>query len=205
MKSRVALTGFGIGIFGLVFFLAGIGKPPMLIFDEPLYVDGARSLLSGTQDLNPEHPPLAKFFIAAAIKIAGDRAFGWRLAGAVFGALTLVAVFFWTLLLLRDYALALTAAGLTFFNNFLFVMSRVAMLDVFYFAFVLWGILAFTAALLLDTSLARRRVLLLTSGLIFGLGTACKWSHAHAGVGCRACSHLRPGVLAAVLSLRPAI
>lgn len=176
MENRVTLTGVGIGALALLFFLAGIGKPPMLIYDESLYVDGARSLLSGAQDLNPEHPPLAKFFIATAMRISGDSAFGWRMAGAVFGALTLMAVFFWTYLLLRDYALALTAACLTLFNNFLFVMSRVAMLDVFYFAFVMWGVVAFTAALLLETSVARRRVLLVCSGLLFGLGTACKWN-----------------------------
>jgi len=176
MENRIALTGLGIGALALVFFLAGIGRPPMPIFDEPLYVNGARSLLSGTQDLNPEHPPLAKFFIAAAIKVAGDTPFGWRLAGAIFGALTLVAIFFWTYLLLRDYALALTAATLTLCNNFLFVMSRVAMLDVFYFAFVIWGVLAFTAAILLEISLPQRRALLGASGLLFGLGAACKWN-----------------------------
>lgn len=176
MKNRVWLTGFAIGVFGWAFLLAGIRTPPMLIFDESPYVNGARSLLSGTQDLNPEHPPLAKFFIAAAIKVAGDNAFGWRLAGTGFGALTLVAIFFWTYILLQDYALALIAASLTFFNNFLFVMARVAMLDVFYFAFVIWGVLAFTAAIVLEISLAQRRALFVASGLLFGLGTACKWN-----------------------------
>jgi len=176
MENRVTLTGLGIGALALALFLVGLGKPPMLFFDEPLYVDGARSLLHGVQDLNPEHPPLAKFFIATSIEAAGDTPFGWRLAGAIFGAFTLTAVFYWTYLLLGDYALALTAAALTLFNNFLFVMARVAMLDVFYFAFVMWGILAFTAALLLEMSLPRRRGLLLLSGLMFGLGTACKWN-----------------------------
>jgi dolichyl-phosphate-mannose-protein mannosyltransferase len=90
--------------------------------------------------------------------------------------LSVVAIFFWAYLLLGDYPLALTAAGLTFFNNFLFVMARVAMLDVFYFAFVMWGILAFSAALLLEISIIRRRALLVLSGLMFGLGTACKWN-----------------------------
>ena len=176
MRGRLALTATGIGVLALAFFLAGIGGEPWLFFDEPAYVGGARSLLSGTQDANPEHPPLAKFFIAGAIKLVGDNPCGWRLASAVFGAFTLVAIFLWTYLLLRDYALALTAAALTLLNNFLFVMSRVAMLDVFYFAFVMWGVLAFTAAILLELSLAQRRVLLLISGLLFGLGTACKWN-----------------------------
>ncbi len=176
MHSKVPLTGFGLGLFALVFFLAGIGNPPLYILDEYPYVNGARALLNGTQDLNPEHPPLAKFFIAAGMKIAGDTPFGWRLTSAVFGALSLVAIFLWSNLLLRDYLLALTAAILTLFNNFLFVMARVAMLDVFYFAFVIWGILAFTAAVLLDTTLPRRRALLLSSGMLLGLGTACKWN-----------------------------
>jgi len=176
MSKRIALTGLGLGAFALILFLAGIENSPSPIFDESSYVIGARSLLSGAQDLNPEHPPLAKFLIAGGMRLSGDNPFGWRLAGAALGALTLIAIFLWTYLLLRDYTLALTAAGLTLFNNFLFVMSRVAMLDVFYFAFVMWGVLAFSAAILLDLSLARRRVLLGASGLLFGLGAACKWN-----------------------------
>jgi dolichyl-phosphate-mannose-protein mannosyltransferase len=176
MKNRTALTAIGIGVVGLSLFLRGIGNPSLFVFDESMYVIGARAILGGTEDTNPEHPPLAKFLIAAAMKIAGDNPFGWRLAGAILGALTLVAIFLWTYLLLRDYRMALTAAGLTLFNNFLFVMSRVAMLDVFYFSFVIWAVLAFTAALLLDVSLRRRRLLLAASGVLFGLGTACKWS-----------------------------
>lgn len=50
------------------------------------------------------------------------------------------------------------------------------MLDVFYFAFVLWGVVAFTAALLLEIDLAWRRVLFAVSGILFGLGCACKWN-----------------------------
>jgi len=176
MKNRVALTASILGVLSLGFFLAGIGQPGICIYDEPLYVKGARSILSGHQDLNPEHAPLAKFLIAAAMKISGDTPLGWRLASALFGALTLAAIFLWTYLLLRDYAIALTAAALTLLNNFLFVMSRVAMLDVFYFAFVIWAVLAFTAAIVLEISLAWRRVLLATSGLLFGLGVACKWT-----------------------------
>lgn len=176
MPNRVTFTGLAIGVLSLSFLLLGIGRPSVPIFDEYSYVTGARSFLNWTQYTNPEHPPLAKMLIAAAMKAAGDSPFGWRLAGAVCGALTLMAIFFWTYLLLGDYRLALTAAALTLFNNFLFVMSRVAMLDVFYFAFVMWGVLAFTASILLDLSIVKRRVLLLTTGLMFGLGTACKWN-----------------------------
>jgi dolichyl-phosphate-mannose--protein O-mannosyl transferase len=167
---------------------------PFFVFDEYPYVAGARSFLNGNQDLNPEHPPLAKILIAGDMQVAGDNPFGWRLAGAVCGALTLVAIFFWTYLLLGDYGLALTAAGLTLLNNFLFAMSRVAMLDVFYFAFVIWGVLAFTASIILDLSLAKRRILFLTTGLMFGLGTACKWNAVVSLAGV--------GLIAAIMYLR---
>ena len=86
MKNRISLTAIGVGTVALGFFLAGIGNPPLYVFDEGLYVIGARSILTGTQDPNPDHPPVAKFLIAGGMKIAGDTPFGWRLAGAVFGA-----------------------------------------------------------------------------------------------------------------------
>jgi dolichyl-phosphate-mannose--protein O-mannosyl transferase len=114
--------------------------------------------------------------IAAGIEAAGDNPVGWRAASAVCGALTLMAVFLWAHLLLRNYALALTAAGLTLFNNFLFVMSRVAMLDVFLEMFLIWGLVAFSAAFELDLTVAKRRILLCLAGVMWGLAGACKWS-----------------------------
>ncbi len=176
MGNRVGITGAAIFILSLSFFLFGIKRPPLYVFDEPLYIVGARSFLHGTENTNPEHPPLAKILIAGGMKLAGDNPLGWRLASAICGSLTLAAVFFWTYLLIPDYNLALTSAVLTLVNNFLFVIARVAMLDVFYFAFVMWGLVAFTAAIKLDVSILQRRILLLSSGLMFGIGTACKWN-----------------------------
>ena len=177
VRNRIVFTGLVVGVLSLSFFLIGISRPAGFIFDEGAYVRGARSFLQvGGQDMNPEHPPLAKILIAGAMKVAGDNPLGWRVASAVCGSLTLVAIFFWTYLLLGDYALALTAATLSLLNNFLFVMSRVAMLDVFYFAFVMWGVLAFTASTVPGFSVMRRRLLLFAAGLIFGLAIASKWS-----------------------------
>jgi len=176
MTNRLTLTALLLGILSLGLFLLGIGKQSSYVFDEYPYVSAARAFLAGAQDANPQHPPLAKILIAGGMKLAGDNPVGWRLAGAICGSLTLVAIFLWTYLLLNNYGLALTAAALTLCNNFLFVMSRVAMLDVFYFAFVMWALIAFTAALLLPLRLTQRRLLVLGSGLLFGLGTACKWN-----------------------------
>ena len=156
--------------------MAGIDKPATLVYDELSYVSSAKAFLAGAPNPNPEHPPLAKLLIAAGIEAVGDNPVGWRAASAVCGALTLVAVFLWAYLLLRNYALALTAAGLTLFNNFLFVMSRVAMLDVFLEMFLIWGLVAFSAALELNLTVAKRRILLCLAGVMWGLAGACKWS-----------------------------
>ena len=156
--------------------MAGIDRPATLVYDELSYVSSAKAFLAGAPNPNPEHPPLAKLLIAAGIEAVGDNPVGWRAASAVCGALTLVAVFLWAYLLLRNYALALTAAGLTLFNNFLFVMSRVAMLDVFLEMFLIWGLVAFSAALELNLTVAKRRILLCLAGVMWGLAGACKWS-----------------------------
>lgn len=156
--------------------MVGIRRPSGFFFDEQAYVSSARALLTGAPNPNPEHPPLGKYLIAAGISLAGDNPLGWRLSGAVCGALTLIATFLWTNLLLHDYRPALTAAALTLLNNFLFVMSRVAMLDVFSVMFVMWALVSFTAAVELELDAGVRRVFLLFSGLLFGLAAACKWN-----------------------------
>jgi dolichyl-phosphate-mannose--protein O-mannosyl transferase len=80
-------------------------------------------------------------------------------------------------LLLEDYGLALTGAVLALFNNFLYVFSRTAMMDIFIVAFSLWGVLAFLATLKIDNLKAGSRgALLLFSGVMFGCAMACKWN-----------------------------
>ena len=50
--------------------IASIDRPPSIVWDEVWYVGDARSIFSGTGELRPEHPPLAKLFI-----VAGDYIF----------------------------------------------------------------------------------------------------------------------------------
>jgi len=110
------------------------------------------------------------------MKAAGDNPLGWRVAAALCGALTLAAVCLWALLLLRDSRLASFAAGLTLFNNFLFVMSPVGMMDAFLMVFLMWSLVAYSAAIALDLSVGRRRFLFCCSGVLIGLAGACKWN-----------------------------
>jgi dolichyl-phosphate-mannose-protein mannosyltransferase len=174
--GRLALTSLLIFVIALAFFLAGIGNPPRNYYDELSYIASAKAFLTNGPNPNPEAPPLGKLLIAVGIKLVGDNPVGWRMAGAVCGALTLVAVFCWTYLLSGSYPLAGFSAALTLLNNFLFVMSRVAMMDVFLVFFLAWGLVAYTAALELDITTAKRRLLLCSSGILVGLAGACKWN-----------------------------
>jgi dolichyl-phosphate-mannose--protein O-mannosyl transferase len=110
------------------------------------------------------------------MRAAGDNPFGWRVAAAVCGALTLPAVFLWAYLLLDNAGLAYVAATLAFLNNFTFVMSRIAMMDAFLMFFLMWSFVAFTAALATDMSAGSRRALFGLSGLLVGSAGACKWN-----------------------------
>src|SRR5260370_31900420 len=113
--------------------------------------------------------------MAIGMKAAGDNSFGWRIAGAVCGALALVAVYFWAYLLLQDSRLASLAAALTLLNNFLFVMSRIATVDAFLMFFLMLILVAYTAALPLDGRCATGRLLFPLSGVSVGLAGGGKW------------------------------
>jgi dolichyl-phosphate-mannose--protein O-mannosyl transferase len=179
--DRPAISAVILGAVGLSLFLAGISRPAILYYDEGFFVPEARTFLYGAPDPNSllhslAKPPLGKMIMALGMKAVGDNPVGWRVAAALCGALTLVAVYFWALLLLRDSRLAFLAAGLTLFNNFLFVMSRVGMMDAFLMFFLMWSLLAYTAAIALDLGTGRRRILLICSGVLMGLAGACKWN-----------------------------
>jgi dolichyl-phosphate-mannose-protein mannosyltransferase len=170
-----------LGVASLSFLLAGIGRPAFMYYDEGVYVPEARAFVQGQLDAdtkmhNLARPPFGKMLMAIGMKVAGDTPFGWRVASAVCGALTLAAVYLWTLLLLRDPGAAFFAACLTLLNNFLFVMSRVGMMDAFLVFFLMWSLVAYTAAIGLDLGARRRRILLICSGVLMGLAGACKWN-----------------------------
>jgi dolichyl-phosphate-mannose-protein mannosyltransferase len=120
---------------------------------------------------------MGKLMIAAGMKAMGDNPVGWRVMSAAFGSITLVGVFLWVHLLFDDYAIALSAGVVTLLNNFLYVFSRTAMMDIFLVGLLIWGLLRFTAAVKLDNlSKGRRRVFMVFAGTMFGLFCACKWN-----------------------------
>lgn len=174
---RTLLTALLLGSGSFLFFLAGISNPPSAIFDERSYVDAGSAILSGAPDPIPVVPPLGKLLIASGIRLAGNNPLGWRLPSALFGALALAGIFLFLELLLGDYSLALAGSFLALLNNFLYVLSRTAMVDVYIVSFAVWGLLAFLAALKFDhLGGFARRALLAFSGILLGFAVASKWN-----------------------------
>ena len=176
-RMKTTLPAVALGLASFLFFLWNIGTPKDYGIDEFIFVPAANALLAHAPDPDPEGPPLGKLIIAVGIKVLGNNSVGWRVASAAFGSLTLVGVFFWVCLLADSYSAALTAALLTLLNNFVYIFSRTALLEIFFIALLIWGLMGFTAALKLrDASRTARRGWLLFSGIMFGFAGACKWN-----------------------------
>src|SRR6202790_4826545 len=155
--------------------LVGVTIPEKFVFDEVHYVPAARQIsnpASAQPMLNRMHPPLAKQLIALSIRSFGDGPLGWRYPAVLFGSLVIVAVYLCGLALFASEEAAIASALLAFFNQMLFVQSRIAMLDIFSLAFSLFAIAAFMHGF------RRRRPHLwfALAGLAFGFSIACKWS-----------------------------
>jgi dolichyl-phosphate-mannose-protein mannosyltransferase len=169
-------------IFALIIFvvshfalLIGVTTPDKFYFDEVHYVPAARQMLEPVMPvpmLNPMHPPLAKQLIALSIRTFGDVPLGWRYPGVLFGALAIVAMYLCGLALFARQGPAVASALLAFFNQMVFVQSRIAMLDIFALAFGLFA----TAAFMHGFRKHRPHRWFALAGVAFGLSIACKWS-----------------------------
>ena len=173
--ARTALVATVLFLGAHLALLIGVTNPDKFYFDEVHYVPAARQMLEPVMPspmLNPMHPPLAKQMIALSIEAFGDNPFGWRYPATLFGALALVAVYFCGLALFAAQGPAIAGALIAFFNQMLFVQSRIAMLDIFALAFGLFGIAAFMQGY----RQSRPHRWFALAGLAFGLSAACKWS-----------------------------
>ena len=90
----------------------------------------------------------------------------------LFGSLAIVAMYLCGLALFAAQGPAIATALLAFFNQMVFVQSRIAMLDIFALSFGLLAIAAFMHGF----RQARPHRWFALAGLAFGLSAACKWS-----------------------------
>jgi dolichyl-phosphate-mannose--protein O-mannosyl transferase len=163
---------------------AQLGRPNRYIFDEVYHAHTAIQLargnaaawLPGTVDRATgvanewTHPPLAKLMMETGILVLGEKAFGWRVASAVFGALGVA------LVLLAGWSwfgagVGVLAALFLALDGLWFVQSRVAMNDVFLAVFVLAAFLSWSR-----WRTTRASGWLLGTGALLGLAISTKWS-----------------------------
>jgi dolichyl-phosphate-mannose--protein O-mannosyl transferase len=182
---------------------AGLGNPDALVFDEIFYAQNACLLVASpdvcgiVEPLSNAHPPLGQWLIAAGIAAVGYDPFGWRVAAAIAGVLTVALTYVLARRVLRDAdprwaAIGATAAaGLLALDVLHLVLSRVAMLDVFVTLFVVAAFLAITVDLQSAPPEAGggvRRFLFgrpwrLAAGVLIGAAVAVKWSGAYSALG----------------------
>ena len=124
----------------------------VLVFDERYYVNAAR-VIAGIHpppgspyataplgsDPNSEHPQLAKVIMAGAIELFGDGPFAWRIGSIVFGSLALLGCFALARAAGGGRWVALGASALMAADNLLIVHGRIATLDIYALAAMIWG------------------------------------------------------------------
>ena len=184
--------------------LPGLNRPIGFVFDEIWYARNACRYVIGTAECGIDelasraHPPLGNWLIGTGIKAFGYEEFGWRIAAAVLGTLSVALLFILVRQLLRNLPQpagtigAFVAAALLATDFLHLVQSRIGMLDVFVTLFVIAAILF--AVLDRDrpiaapwdrtptgylSLLALDRPWRLLAGIALGAAVAVKWSGAY--------------------------
>lgn len=157
-------SSIGVALIALALRLVGLGKPHQFSFDETYYAKDAWSLLhhgyaqnyvddadqrildgttSGLWADGPEmvvHPDVGKWLIALGEKAFGMDPFGWRVAAAVAGALMVLVMCRLARRLTGSTLLGCIAGLLLCLDGLHFVLSRLALLDIFVALFLLCGV-----------------------------------------------------------------
>ena len=115
----------------------------------------------------------------------GSNAFGWRLPGILFGALTAALLYLLARVLFARRSVGLLAAAFIVAEGMFFANSRIGMNDVYVTAFVVLAVLSFAPLYLGARRPWTAVALLLGVGVALGLALASKWVALYAigGVG----------------------
>lgn len=213
----------GITVIAFALRVVHLGRPNRLVFDETYYAKDAYSLITNGVELawrkhanravehghphamkhSPEfvvHPPLGKWLIGAGEQLFGMNSFGWRIASVVFGCLLIMLTIRLVRRVSRSTLIGCAAGVLLTVDGLTFVMSRIALLDIFLAFFVVAGV----ACLAADRDWFRNRLgghltetgkpdlglsfgpvfwfrpWRIAAGVMFGLGAATKWNAIYA-------------------------
>ena len=149
-----------------------------VFIDVPLPHEPVR-LLADTQPQRPESDRTELLALAddgaVAVVEAGRNAFGWRLPGVLFGALTAVLLYLLARVLFARRSVGLISAALVVASGMLLANARIAMNDVYVTAFIVLAVLLFAPLYLRPRRPWTALGLLLGVGLALGLALASKW------------------------------
>jgi dolichyl-phosphate-mannose--protein O-mannosyl transferase len=210
----------GLTLLALFLRLWKLGSPKAFEFDETYYAKDAWSLLhfgyargyadganekildgttTGQWTDGPSmivHPEAGKWLIALGIKAFGMDPFGWRIAAAVVGSLMVLVMCRLARRMTGSTALGLVAGLLLSLDGLEFVLSRLALLDIFLAFFILCAV----SCLVADRDWYRAKMArlvpdqvtdagdygpvgpllfrpwLLASGICWGLAIGTKWT-----------------------------
>jgi len=203
-KTRGWAGPLSIALFAFVLRVWNLGYPRIFLFDETYYAKDAYSLrkFGYVQDYVAKandriidgkftglftgaptqivHPDGGKWLISIGELLFGMDPFGWRISAAVVGSLTILVLARLVRRLTGSTFMGCLAGLLLCFDGTHFVMSRLALIDIF---LVFWLVSA-VACLVADhdwivARIDRRRLFRpwqLAAGACFGLACGTKWS-----------------------------
>ena len=132
---------FGLGFVTLlaaILRFARLDIPKSIVFDETYYakdacwyVEVTKSVCEIDYEQTYVHPPLGKWLIAIGIRLFGHDSFGWRVAAAAAGVVTVALLYLLAKRILKSALGATLASGLLAIDLLHFVQSRISMLDIF--------------------------------------------------------------------------
>ena len=147
-------------------------------FDEVYHVRTAEKHIRGMQPYEISHPPLGKLLLSLGIRLFGLTPFGWRFMGTLFGVFMLPVMYLF-LKKLAGGTFVSTCGTILLASDFMhFVQTRIATIDTYAVLFILlmyWFMYRYGCD-------GNKRDLAL-SGVLFGIGAACKWTCLYAGAG----------------------
>lgn len=171
LKNISARKGFDQAVIflgSLTFLLIRLSRISSTIFDEFFYAgESSRLFEAGTTLLS--HPPVGKYLIKLGISALGYNPWGWRIFPALFGALSILALYELGVTLFQSRRAGALVAALSLVNGMIYVLSRAGMLDILMLGFSLWGWVIY---------LRYREKKWIFAGILFGLAVATKWSAA---------------------------
>ena len=185
-KNKIEVLLFFLLIIGLGIKFYRLSNPSTYYFDEIYFAFTAEEMAKGSRAAwnfgytAPEgfayewvHPPLGKEITALGILIFGDNTFGWRFFQALFGVFGTLIVYLLGKVLFQSKRAGLFAAFLFTFESFIFVLSRITMVDIFLMVFILLASLFFV----LYATKGKLYYIILT-GVFCGFSISTKWSGA---------------------------